>query len=161
MKQCTNPNCRTLNPDVASYCKRCGSPLSGGKADSEMTFGKAISICFSKYANFKGRARRAEYWYFYLFYLLIYWPSYAMVLIGSSSRRYEEVAIVGAVLVIIEILVFLLPTFAVFVRRMHDIGKSGWNWLIGLIPLVGAIVLLVFLCREGDSTPNEYGNPPK
>lgn len=84
-----------------------------------------------------------------------------MVLIGSSSRRYEEVAIVGAVLVIIEILVFLLPTFAVFVRRMHDIGKSGWNWLIGLIPLVGAIVLLVFLCREGDSTPNEYGNPPK
>ena len=161
MKVCTNPNCKTLNPDEANFCKRCGSPLSGGNSCGDMTFGKAISTCFSKYANFKGRARRAEYWYFYLFYLLIFLPPYVTMLVASSSRHLEELAVTCAVIVLLEWLVFFLPQLAVFVRRMHDIGKSGWNWLIGLIPIVGSIVLLVFLCREGDHKTNEYGNPPK
>lgn len=83
------------------------------------------------------------------------------MLVASSSRHLEELAVTCAVIVLLEWLVFFLPQLAVFVRRMHDIGKSGWNWLIGFIPIVGFIVLLVFLCREGDSKPNEYGNPPK
>ena len=128
-------------------------------ATKSLTFMEAVKTCFKKYATFKGRARRSEYWYFVLFFLILYLPAYIMVLVGASSRRYEEIAAVGGVIVLLEWLVFFLPSLAVFVRRMHDIGKSGWNYLINLIPFVGSIVVLVFLCREGDPSTNEYGDP--
>ena len=159
MKQCTNPNCRTLNPDVAVSCKSCGSPLSGGKSEGEMTFGKAISTCFRKYANFKGRANRAEYWFFYLFSWIISFPFSTMMNIGEKIQDEKIYGIAVMVLLVLG-LIILLPSFAVFTRRMHDIGKSGWNILLLLIPIVGMIVILVFLCRKGDSNNNEYGDVP-
>lgn len=149
-------------PVVTNYNQGYAQPQYGYQQPSQrtkMTFGKAISTCFKKYADFKGRARRSEYWYFYLFYMLLFLPPYIMMVVGSTSRHLEEVAITGAVIVLLESLVFFLPTLAVFVRRMHDIGKSGWNWLWSMLPIIGSIVLLVFLCQEGDHNANEYGEP--
>lgn len=159
MKVCTNPNCKTLNPDEANFCKRCGTPLAGGKTDDDMTFGKAISTCFRKYANFKGRANRAEFWFFYLFNWIISFPFSAMMNVGERLQD-EKVFGIGFMIWLVLGLILLLPCLAVFARRMHDIGKSGWNLLLALIPIVGAIVLLVFLCRKGDFATNKYGAVP-
>lgn len=117
---------------------------------TKMTFGKAISTCLKKYTDFEGRARRSEYWYFILFCWLLILPPYIMMVEGS---------ITGAYIFLFESFVLTLPMLAVFVRRMHDIGKSGWYWLLNLIPIIGKIVLLVFLCKKGTPNTNEYGPP--
>ena len=89
-----------------------------------MSFGEAIKACFQKYATFSGRARRSEYWYFYLFYFLVsFGLSFLSIL--TPFARYMSLFL-G--------LAFFIPNLAVCVRRFHDIGKSGWNYLIILIP---------------------------
>jgi len=104
-----------------------------------------------KYAEFSGRARRKEYWMFVLFYFLIA-IGIAIVegLLGSPG-------IVGGLFG----LALLVPSLAVTVRRLHDTARSGWWILIGLVPLVGFIVLLVFMCLEGSSGSNAFGADPK
>lgn len=113
-----------------------------------MNFSTSVKTCFSKYATFSGRASRSEYWYFYLFTILI---SFFGSLISSEIAS----GLVGLIS-----LFFLLPSFAVFVRRLHDIGKSGWNWLLCLIPLIGSIILLVFLCQASEENENKWGEKP-
>ena len=113
-----------------------------------MNFSTSVKTCFSKYATFSGRASRSEYWYFYLFTILI---SFFGFLISSEIAS----GLVGLIS-----LFFLLPSFAVFVRRLHDIGKSGWNWLLCLIPLIGSIILLVFLCQASEENENKWGEKP-
>lgn len=103
-----------------------------------------------KYAVFSGRARRQEYWMFFLFNLII-----AIVL--AVVGRIIGTSILSAVYS----LAVLLPGLGVAVRRLHDTDRSGWWILIGLIPLVGAIILIVFLASEGKQQPNEYGPNPK
>ena len=115
-----------------------------------MGFGDAIKTCFSKYAEFKGRASRPEYWWFFLSYLIVY--VVALVLM-SANRSFS-------ILVWIVLLAYFLPLLAAGVRRLHDTGKSGWWYLIALVPFVGGIILLVLLAAEGQPTPNEYGPPP-
>lgn len=107
--------------------------------------------CFKKYAEFSGRARRKEYWMFFLFNMLI----------ALGIQIIEAVLGTGGMLGGLYSLAVLLPGWAVFTRRMHDIGKSGWWWLIGLVPVVGAIVLLVFMCKDGRPGDNAYGPNPK
>ncbi|GGR68743.1 hypothetical protein GCM10010269_04350 [Streptomyces humidus] len=103
-----------------------------------------------KYAVFSGRARRQEYWMFTLFNVIV---AVVLAIVG---------AVIGSnVLNIIYTLAVLLPGLGVAVRRLHDTGKSGWWLLIGLIPLVGAIILIVFLASEGKREPNQYGPDPK
>jgi uncharacterized membrane protein YhaH (DUF805 family) len=115
-----------------------------------MGFGDAIKTCFTKYADFKGRASRAEYWWFFLSYVIVY---VVLLLLASAARGlYALVWIAG--------LVYLLPLLAAAVRRLHDTGRSGWWYFIALIPLVGPIILIVLLASEGQPTPNEYGPPP-
>lgn len=109
-----------------------------------MTFQDAIKTCFAKYADFKGRALRSEYWWFWLF----------TVLVGLALSAVSE-AVAG-----IFYLAVLLPSLAAAVRRLHDTGRTGWWLLIGFIPLVGAIVLIVFTTQEGSGIDNEYGPPP-
>lgn len=87
--------------------------------------GNAISVCFKKYATFSGRASRSEYWFFYLFYIIVY--VLGMVIEGAAG-------IVG--LSYLFILPIILPTLAVSVRRMHDTGHSGWFLLIPIYNLV-------------------------
>ncbi|HEC94156.1 MAG TPA: DUF805 domain-containing protein [Candidatus Kaiserbacteria bacterium] len=105
-----------------------------------------------KYAVFSGRARRAEYWYFALFNAIIATVlSVIGVVIGNK----------GIILPIVYILVVLIPSIAVSVRRMHDIGKNGWTVLIELIPFIGAIWLLVLLVLDSNPGENKYGSNPK
>ena len=107
--------------------------------------------CWKKYATFSGRARRKEYWMFILFNMLVAFG----VNIVDAVLGMEGVLAAGYSLAAI------IPSWAVFTRRMHDIGKSGWWWLIGLIPVVGTIVLLVFICKDSQPGDNAYGPNPK
>jgi uncharacterized membrane protein YhaH (DUF805 family) len=113
-----------------------------------MTFGEAISDGFSKYATFSGRSSRSAYWWWTLFYFL--------VIIGASII---DAAANTPVIAILVWLGFILPNLAVLVRRLHDTDRTGWWVLIGLIPLLGAIVLIVFACIDS-GPPNKYGEGP-
>lgn len=115
-----------------------------------------IVVVLRKYATFNGRAQRAEYWYFYLFYFVAY---VALAGVDHVIGTWSQEAGVG-LLSSVFIVAVLLPYLAVATRRLHDIGQSGWWQLIFLIPLIGAIVLLVFFARAGQSGSNEYGTNP-
>jgi uncharacterized membrane protein YhaH (DUF805 family) len=110
-----------------------------------------------KYATFSGRARRSEYWYFVLFNFI-----FMLVAMGLDNLLGTTVSVLPYGYFYFALaLAVLIPGLAVFVRRMHDIGKSGWWYFIAFIPLVGAIWLLVLCCTEGVSGDNEYGADPK
>ncbi len=111
---------------------------------AEMTFVESVKICFRKYAEFRGRASRSEYWWFSLFLLLLY------VVAAVLGNRILIAASLGTI----------LPAISVFVRRLHDVGRSGWWYWIYLVPLVGTIVLLVWCCKKGTVGPNDYGPDP-
>ena len=106
---------------------------------------------FRKYAEFPGRARRQEYWMFTLINLLI---SIALFIVGLRSGALAVVSGLYA-------LAAFIPGLAVGVRRLHDTGRSGWMMLLSLIPIVGGIVLLVFLCQDSAPGDNRYGSNPK
>ncbi len=106
-------------------------------------------VVFERYALFEGRAGRAEYWWFFLANFLI-----SLVLQGLGRG-----ASILAIVSLIYSLALLIPGLAVAVRRLHDTNKSGWWILISLVPLVGIIVLIVFLATDGDPGANQYGNP--
>ena len=108
-----------------------------------MNFQEAVKTCFAKYVDFSGRASRSEYWWFVLAY----------VIVAVVAGLIHEV-VYGLV-----ILAFLLPLLAAGARRLHDIGKSGWWLLLGLIPLVN-LVLLYFTVQPSQPESNEYGAPP-
>ena len=114
-----------------------------------MSFTDAIKSCFQKFATISGRARRSEYWFWYLFTTIV--SGLATWIQGSD--HYGLTGIVGAV--------FLIPGLAVAVRRMHDAGRSGWYLLMSLIPLVGWIFVLVALCTDSVPGTNAYGENPK
>lgn len=116
-----------------------------------MSFGEAIVSVFSKYAEFSGRARRSEYWYFVLFQILL------SAALAFAAYMDSALSILG----FIASLVLFIPSLAVEVRRLHDIGKSGWYVLIRLVPPVGIVLLLIWLCSEGDPNNNQFGPSPK
>jgi uncharacterized membrane protein YhaH (DUF805 family) len=119
-------------------------------------------VVFENYANFTGRARRSEYWYYNLaqFVILI-----TFIVLGAIVGSFFDSALgglfVGYMVFALYSLVTLLPTLGVIVRRLHDVGKSGWFYFIALIPFVGGIWLLVLMCTEGDFGENDYGSDPK
>ena len=104
-----------------------------------------------KYAVFNGRARRKEYWMFVLFNLII---GFMISLLA---------AFVEALLFLsyLYILAILIPNIAVIVRRLHDTNRSGWWWFIGFIPIIGIIILIVFLAQDSQPGENQYGPNPK
>jgi len=110
-----------------------------------------------KYAVFNGRARRKEYWYFFLFNLII---SIALMVIDGMTGTFSPEAGMG-LLGGIYMLALLIPGIAVMVRRLHDTNRSGWWFWIVLIPLIGVIVLSVFLVSDSKSEENKYGVNPK
>lgn len=117
------------------------------------------------YARFNGRARRSEYWYFILFNFFV--SVIAMIidnLMGTTITMQgagEMVALPYGYVYIIYAVFMILPSLAVAVRRLHDVNKSGWFLLISLIPIIGAIWLLVLFCTNSDDGPNKYGPNPK
>lgn len=116
-----------------------------------MSFPDAVRSGLTNYANFNGRARRSEYWFFALFAFLVYVVAY---IIDAVAGTYPIFYLVAA-------LALLLPGLSMGVRRLHDTGKSGFMILLGLIPIVGAIILLVFFVAEGTRGDNQYGPDPK
>ena len=109
-----------------------------------------------KYAVFSGRAQRSEYWFFILFYSIGYIVlSFIDGMIGTFSIDSGMGLLSG-----IFLLVHLLPSIGVSVRRLHDIGKSGWWYLLVILPIIGPIVLLVFFVMDSKED-NQYGSNPK
>lgn len=116
---------------------------------------------FQNYSNFSGRARRSEYWYFRLATAVIFFVFIALAIIVSIIGGGFLGFPVAIGLIALYSLIALIPSLAVTVRRMHDLGKSGWNVLISFIPLVGPIWFLVLLATEGEHGENYYGPDPK
>ncbi|BBB27488.1 DUF805 domain-containing protein [Amphritea japonica] len=103
------------------------------------------------YVGFSGRARRKEYWMFTLFNLIV------AIVLGFVDNLIGTTGLLGGIYA----LAVLLPAIAVTIRRLHDTGRAGWWLLLILIPIIGALVLLVFMILEGKSGNNDYGNDPK
>ena len=121
-----------------------------------MDFMTAVRTCLSKYVGFSGRARRSEFWYFFLFTFLVGVVTTALDAVLGTG--YEAG---GGLLNTLGSLVLILPSLAVAVRRMHDTGRSGWWLLIGFIPIVGWILLIVWYCTDTEPGDNQYGPDPK
>ena len=120
-----------------------------------MTFSQAVTVCFNKFANFNGRATRSEFWWFALFtYLLVGIPGWIAGATDSSV-----VAWIFGTLSTLFGLVTIIPSLAVTWRRLHDTGRAGGWFFICLIPLVGEIILIVWLAMAGQPGANRFGNP--
>ena len=115
-----------------------------------MSFGEAIRSGFDNYVNFEGRASRAAYWWWVLFAIL-----------ASIAANIIDAIIGAPIFSLLVGLGLLLPGLSVAVRRLHDTNRSGWWILIGLIPLVGFIVQIVFLAQAGNFGTNKFGPDPK
>ena len=124
-----------------------------------MTFGESISTCLSKYADFGGRAARPEFWWFYLFIAIVNW-ALMFTWYASLTDPLNTGFPPGLIFSFIVGLATLLPVLAAAVRRLHDTGKSGAAIFISLIPIVGSIILIVWLATEGTAGPNQYGEKP-
>ena len=111
------------------------------------------------YANFDGRARRSEYWYYTLMNVIIVIA--LEILLGVGAMVSSVLAIIVGLLLVVYAIGTLVPSIAVMVRRLHDIGKSGWWYFIALIPLAGPIWLIVLLATDSQEGTNEYGVNPK
>jgi uncharacterized membrane protein YhaH (DUF805 family) len=116
-----------------------------------------LDVLKNKYATFDGRARRSEYWYFVLFYVLIL---VGLTFVDGLIGTLNEEAGIG-VLGVLFALGTMVPGLAVTVRRLHDINRSGWWVLIGIIPLIGDLVLIVFAVQDSQPGANKYGPNPK
>jgi uncharacterized membrane protein YhaH (DUF805 family) len=110
-----------------------------------------------KYAVFNGRARRKEYWMFFLVNIIV---SLVLAFVDSKLGLFNPEVGIGTLGTIYG-LAILLPAIGVSIRRLHDTGRSGWWMLIGFVPLIGGIVLLVFFVFDSTPGSNEYGPNPK
>ena len=132
-----------------------------------MSFTEAVRTCISKYATFDGRATRSEFWWFYLFIVIVsaigYVPFLILAALGSGdsgvSTIFGILAVIWMIVWIIAMIALIIPQLAVGCRRLHDRGQSGWLQLLLLVPC-GNIVLIVFWVMEGTPGDNAYGPKP-
>ena len=117
-----------------------------------MNFGEAIASGFQNYVTFSGRASRSEYWYWVLFTVL------GGVATGIVDRSLFDTSTISPLNAIFSLVCFL-PTLAVGVRRLHDIDRTGWWWLL-VFTVIGSILLIVWDCLKGTAGPNRYGPDP-
>ena len=146
------PKCGKENSDDVKFCSSCGTNISAPSATAsavtparvpseQMNFGKSIATCFAKYFDFKGRASRPEFWWFYLFTILLSWGS---MLVDSSQ----------ALSIIVNLAVFF-PVVAAGSRRLHDTNRSGW-WQLIMLTVIGLIPLVIWLASKGSEQDNQY-----
>jgi len=119
-----------------------------------MNFQEAVQSVFSNYAKFRGRACRSEFWWFQLFLLL------GGIVAGLLNLFANTNFLGGSPLAMLFWLAAIIPDLAVTVRRLHDTDSSGWWILLGLIPLIGMVVLIVWWCLEGSKGYNRFGPDP-
>lgn len=119
----------------------------------QVSFTEAIKMALQQnYCNFSGRSSRSEYWWYSLFTFIL---GFIIAIFAGILGENAGNALTGIVY-----LALLLPGLGLTVRRLHDINKSGWWILINLIPLVGWIIMLIWLCKDSDPTDNQYGPVP-
>jgi len=107
-----------------------------------------------RYAQFDGRARRSEFWYLYLFYVLItFGAAFLMSMVARPNIAFPLAGLVA--------LAHFLPILSAIVRRLHDTNRSGWWFLVSFIPAIGTIILIVFLAQDSDEFENDWGPNPK
>jgi uncharacterized membrane protein YhaH (DUF805 family) len=124
---------------------------------------------YKRYADFSGRSQRKEYWMFALFQTIVVLVLYAILFAGMPHVDETEQMMsapgglfyVGLLLLGIFSLGTIVPALAVTVRRLHDTDRSGWWWFIQLIPIIGPIIMLVFMCLDGTHGANHFGPDPK
>jgi uncharacterized membrane protein YhaH (DUF805 family) len=114
-------------------------------------------MALQKYAVFTGRAQRKEYWLFYLFNVIF---TLALAILDVLLGTFDRVSGIGVFSGLYSVAV-LIPTLAVSVRRLHDTNRSGWWFLVVLVPLVGGIAFFVFMVLDGNPGPNQFGPDPK
>jgi len=115
-----------------------------------MTFQEAIASGLSRYIDFNTRSSRSEYWYWFLFVILV------SIVAGVIDGLLFGATVLGGLVS----LALIIPGIAVGVRRLHDIDRSGWWYLIVFVPLIGVLVLLYWFVQPGTSGDNEYGSDP-
>ena len=161
-------NCGNMLPERAKFCDSCGARVAFNAAPhyqasgnscqgtssndasvavrqtQRVGFGEAIVLYFKNYVNFSGRSRRSEYWYAFLFTVIL------NLVLGFP---YPE-------LLDILSLVLLCPNLALAVRRLHDTGKSGWYYFVTFVPIGGPIWMLIQMCKDSEGV-NDWGQSPK
>lgn len=125
-----------------------------------MSLTEAVKSCFANYATFTGRARRSEYWFFTLFIGIVTIILEILIAIGVASLTGWLIYLSGILMALFGI-GCIIPSLAVAVRRLHDIGKSGLYYLCGFIPLVGPILLLIWAVTDSQPEENKWGTNPK
>lgn len=139
----------------------------------------ATTTVYKKYCCFNGRASRAEYWWFQLFSqgigallsiaccALVSYDVYDLVSVTDGDPSFEEVlgeitpvTIAAWVIFVLFALGSFLPAMGVLVRRLHDTGRSGWNFFWNFLPYIGPVIVFIFTCLKGTEGPNEYGEGP-
>jgi uncharacterized membrane protein YhaH (DUF805 family) len=123
-----------------------------------MDFMTAVRTCLSKYVDFSGRARRSEYWYFALFSFLV--GVVSNILDTVLGTDYDGATSGGLINTVVGLALFL-PGLAAAVRRLHDTDRSGWWVLIGIIPIIGWILIIVWLATDSKAGDNRFGPNPK
>ncbi len=121
-----------------------------------MSFTESIQTVFQKYAVFEGRARRSEYWWFYLAYTVVNGVLSGLGRAVGSGGFATALSVISGIIA----LACLVPTISVTTRRLHDTGKSGW-WQLLYLTCIGGIVILIFCALDSDPGDNQYGPSPK
>ena len=120
-----------------------------------------LKVMRDNYANFSGRARRKEYWMFVFVQAIVMIGLMILDSVLGLDFELQGISLGYGYLYLIGIIVQFIPSLSVVVRRLHDVGKSGWFYFIFLIPLIGVLWLLVLYCTEGQKQDNEWGPEPK
>jgi uncharacterized membrane protein YhaH (DUF805 family) len=118
-----------------------------------MTFFEALAKCYRKYFVFKGRASRSEYWWCFAAALMFAWP-----LLLSETSEGSWYTILSFIYFILTLSI-VMPLISAWTRRMHDVDRSGWNWLFVFGPIFGWILLFRWTTKEGSPEANKYGEP--
>lgn len=130
----------------------------------QVGFLQAVTRAFKNYCNFKGRASRSEFWWFYLFTYIVgmlFCGPYVMETFSNALNGIETVEFsTWTGVAYLWSLFILLPQLGLLFRRLHDSGRSGWNWLWLFLPVIGTIILLVYLCTASQPFTNKYGEVP-
>lgn len=169
-RKCGHPLAQNVN-----FCNQCGTssnPVNDPSAavnnvlpqQSHESFPLrkvGMFTALGKYADFSGRSTRKEYWLFQLFLFLSYFITFIVVnVFVEGVMRIQHSGEPGVAFVALLSLVFLVPSLAVAVRRLHDTGNSGWLLLVTFVPVIGGVILLCFLLKSSERQDNKYGACP-
>lgn len=132
-----------------------------------MSIVDSVRTCLRRYGDFTGRARASEYWFFYLALAIVNTVIFVVLLIPALvtmdpvTQEPGVLGSIGSALLGIVVLATFVPLLAAGVRRLHDTGKSGWFYLLCLVPFFGGIIIVVLLALPGEPGPNRFGPDPR